>query len=56
MKNANVTKTKSKKIAGAQKTPGGRVGGTMANIPVQKSPKGRVGGISKAPKKASPSK
>ena len=56
MKATNVTKTKSKKLAGAAKTPGGRVGGTMENIKSQKSPKGKVGGITKAPKKASPSK
>jgi hypothetical protein len=55
MKAANVTKTKSKKITGADKTPGGKVGGTNPNLKITTSPKGKVGGISKAPKKAKPS-
>ena len=54
MKNTNVTKTKSKKLMGADKTPGGKVGGTNKNVQKQTSPKGKVGGISKAPKKAMP--
>lgn len=54
MKTANVTKTKSKKLMGADKTPGGKVGGTNASVKKQTSPKGKVGGISKAPKKAKP--
>jgi len=54
MKSANVTGTKSKKLAGATKTPGGRVGGGNKVVQAIKSPKGKVGGISKAPKKASP--
>jgi hypothetical protein len=56
MKNANVTKTKSKKLMSADKTPGGKVGGTNKNVQKQTSPKGKVGGISKAPKKAVPTK
>ena len=56
MKNANVTKTKSKKLMAADKTPGGKVGGTNKNVQKQTSPKGKVGGISKAPKKAMPCK
>jgi len=55
MKAANVTKTKSKKITGADKTPGGKVGGTNPNLKPTTKPKGKVGGISKAPKKAKPS-
>jgi hypothetical protein len=55
MKAANVTKTKSKKITGADKTPGGKVGGTNPALKKQTKPKGRVGGTSKAPKKATPS-
>ena len=55
MKNANVTKTKSKKLMSADKTPGGKVGGTNKNVQKQTTPKGKVGGISKAPKKAKPS-
>jgi len=54
MKNPNVTKTKSVKITSATKKPGGRVGGTMANISAQKTAKGKVGGISKAPATALP--
>ena len=54
MKNANVTKTKSKKLMSADKTPGGKVGGTNKNVQKQTTPKGKVGGISKAPKKAMP--
>lgn len=54
MKNANVTKTKSPKIAGAAKKATGKVGGTNAKVSAQTSPKGKVGGISKAPKKAMP--
>ena len=56
MKAANVTKTKSKKLMGADKTPGGKVGGTNAKVKKQTSPKGKVGGISKAPKSAKPAK
>jgi len=56
MKAANVTKTKSKKLKGADKTPGGKVGGTNPNLSAQTSPKGKTGGTSKAPKKATPSK
>jgi hypothetical protein len=55
MKAANVTKTKSKKITGADKTPGGKTGGTNAPLKKQTVPKGKVGGTTKAPKKASPS-
>ena len=55
MKTANVTKTKSKKNTGADKTPGGKTGGTNPNLKITTSPKGKVGGISKAPKKAKPS-
>jgi len=54
MKNANVTKTKSKKLMSADKTPGGKVGGTNKNVQKQTSPKGKVGGISNAPKTAVP--
>lgn len=54
MKAANVTKTKSKKITGADKTPGGKVGGTNPALKKQTSPKGRVGGTSVAPKTAIP--
>lgn len=54
MKAANVTKTKSKKLKGADKTPGGKVGGTNPNLKAQTSPKGRVGGTSTAPKGAIP--
>jgi hypothetical protein len=56
MKSACVTKTKSKKLKGADKTPGGKVGGTNPNLSAQTSPKGKTGGTSKAPKKAIPSK
>jgi hypothetical protein len=56
MKAANVTKTKSKKLTGADKTPGGKVGGTNAKVKKQTSPKGKVGGITKAPKSAKPAK
>jgi hypothetical protein len=54
MKAANVTKTKSKKLKGADKTPGGKVGGTNPNLSAQTNPKGRSGGTSKAPKTAIP--
>lgn len=54
MKNANVTKTKSKKLMSADKTPGGRVGGTNKPLKKQTSPNGKVGGISVAPKAAMP--
>ena len=54
MKNANVTKTKSKKLMSADKTPGGKQGGTNKNVSKQTSPKGKVGGTSKAPKTAIP--
>jgi hypothetical protein len=54
MKNTNVTKTKSKKLMSADKTPGGKVGGTNKNVQKQTSPKGKVGGITKAPKTAVP--
>ena len=54
MKAANVTKTKSKKIKGADKTPGGKTGGTNPTLKKQTSPKGRVGGSSKAPAGAIP--
>ncbi len=54
MKAANVTKTKSKKLKGADKTPGGKTGGTNPNLKKQTSPKGKVGGISKAPSGAIP--
>ena len=54
MKNANVTKTKSKKLMSADKTPSGKQGGTNKNLQPQTTPKGRVGGTSKAPKKAKP--
>jgi hypothetical protein len=54
MKNTNVTKTKSPKLAAASKKATGKVGGTNANVKVQTTPKGKVGGISKAPKKAMP--
>ena len=56
MKSANVTGTKSKKLTGVTKTPGGRVGGGNKAVQAIKSPKGKVGCISKAPKTASPSK
>ena len=52
MKAANVTKTKSKKLTGADKSPSGKTGGTNADVKKQTTPKGKVGGISKAPKKA----
>jgi hypothetical protein len=55
MKAANVTKTKSKKLMGADKTPGGKTGGTNPPLKKQTTPKGKVGGISKAPNKAKPS-
>jgi hypothetical protein len=55
MKAANVTKTKSKKLMSADKTPGGKTGGTNATVKKQTTPKGKVGGISKAPNKAKPS-
>ena len=55
MKAANVTKTKSKKLMSADKTPSGKTGGTNATVKKQTTPKGKVGGISKAPKKAKPS-
>jgi hypothetical protein len=54
MKNANVTKTKSKKLMSADKTPSGKVGGTNKSVQKQTSPKGKVGGISTAPKTAVP--
>lgn len=54
MKNANVTKTKSKKLMAAVKTPGGTVGGTNKSVQKQTTPKGKVGGISKAPLTAVP--
>jgi len=54
MKNANVTKTKSKKLMSADKTPGGKVGGTNKAVKKQTAPKGKVGGISVAPKTATP--
>jgi hypothetical protein len=54
MKSACVTKTKSKKLKGADKTPGGKVGGTNPNLSAQTSPKGKTGGTSKAPKTALP--
>ena len=53
MKAANVTKTKSKKIMGADKTPGGKTGGTNPNLKPTTTPKGRPG-KSTAPKKAKP--
>jgi hypothetical protein len=56
MKAANVTKTKSKKLMKADKTPGGKVGGTNPAVKKQTSPKGKVGGITKAPKSAVPKK
>jgi hypothetical protein len=42
MKAANVTKTKSKKIKGADKTPGGKVGGT-SKAPKTPIPKAKLG-------------
>ena len=54
MKAANVTKTKSKKLMGVDKSPKGKVGGTNKPVQKQTTPKGKVGGISKAPKKAMP--
>ena len=54
MKAANVTKTKSKKIMGADKSPKGIVGVTNKNVQKQTSPKGKVGGTSTAPKTAIP--
>jgi hypothetical protein len=54
MKAANVTKTKSKKLKGADKTPSGKVGGTNTNVKAVTNPKGRPT-KSTAPKKAKPS-
>jgi hypothetical protein len=54
MKAANVTKTKSKKLMGADKTPSGKTGGTNPALKKQTKPKGKVGGTSKAPKTAIP--
>ena len=42
MKTANVTKTKSKKLTGADKTPGGRVGG-ISKAPKTAIPKAKMG-------------
>jgi hypothetical protein len=54
MKAANVTKTKSKKLKGADKTPGGKTGGTNPALKKQTTPKGRTGGTTTAPSGAVP--
>jgi hypothetical protein len=42
MKNSNITKTKSKKLVSADKTPGGKVGGT-SKAPKKAIPKAKLG-------------
>jgi hypothetical protein len=48
MKKACVTKTKSKKLTGADKTPGGKVGGT-SKAPKTPIPKAKLGMIAGDP-------